>query len=249
MAVLAEHIIDATIEATDIKNGAVTADKIAAGAITGGASVAAGSKIGDKTITGAQLVDATITDTQLNSSVVALSTPLAQPNTIYAPTVIATNYPEWMKIINAVAAFLAHVHLTTMTLRLVPIYLRKGQVVTNITFTSSDVAADTPLNWWFALFSPAKVLLSQTADQTTTAWGATTAKTLALAAAQTIAADGVYYVGICMKATTPINVLSFSLTGTSANNGNTADNALTTTAPATAGAITAAVEVPVVTLT
>ena len=51
---------------------------------------------------------------------------------------------------------------------------------TNMTFQSATTAAVTPTHWWFALYDVNGVLIRQSTDQLTTAWAATTAKTLAL---------------------------------------------------------------------
>jgi hypothetical protein len=82
------------------------------------------------------------------------------------------------------------------------IYLRKGDVVTNITFVSGATAAVTPTNWGFALYDSADALLAQSADQLTAAWAASSPKTLALATAQTITKDGWYTVAQWMAAAT-----------------------------------------------
>lgn len=108
----------------------------------------------------------------------------------------------------------------------VAIPLLAGDVVTNISFRSGGTAAGTPTNWWFALYSSAATpaLIATTADQTTTAWGTNTTKTLALSGgAQTIASDGLYYVALMMAATTVCNLLGFTLS----NNMGQTDTPLT----------------------
>jgi hypothetical protein len=135
--------------------------------------------------------------------------------------------------------------LTSGTLRLIAVNIAAGKTVTSISFRSGGTGATTPTAWWFALYDSARALLSQTADQTTTAWAASTTKTLALGAAQTVTTTGLFYVAIMMTAATPCNVLglnssSAGLVGlTPILNGNTTDTGLTTTAPANAAAITA----------
>ena len=93
--------------------------------------------------------------------------------------------------------------LTTQVMTSVPIYLYEGDLVTNLTFVSGVTAANTPTKYWFALYSNAGVpaLLAQTADQTTTAWAADTAKTLPLAAPVRITKSGIYWAAIMVKAT------------------------------------------------
>jgi hypothetical protein len=107
------------------------------------------------------------------------------------------NIPRW-----SVSADLAA--LTTQIMTATPLFLRKGDIVTNLSFMSGATAAGTPTNWWFALYNTAATpaLLAQTADQLTAAWAANTVKTLALSAPYTAAADGIYWPSIMVKATT-----------------------------------------------
>lgn len=84
------------------------------------------------------------------------------------------------------------------------VWLNAGQVITNITFVSSTTALVTGANQWFSLRDANRVLLKVTADNTTTAWGALTARTLALAGGTyTVLTSGVYYLGIMVNAATP----------------------------------------------
>lgn len=143
----------------------------------------------------------------------------------------------------------------------VAVPLQAGDIVTNITFVSGATAADTPLNWGFALYSSATTpaRLAQSADQTTTAWAANTAKTLALATAQLITVPGIYYAAIWMKATAVV-----TLWGTTVGNAVMADNigtlghkvlaqtsgsTLTATAPSTIATPTVVATVPYCALT
>ncbi|GAA2825330.1 hypothetical protein RMN57_13230 [Kitasatospora sp. CM 4170] len=147
--------------------------------------------------------------------------------------------------------------LTTQVMTSVPVYLRRGDVVTSISVRSGATAAGTPTNWWFALYSNAATpaLLGQTADQLTTAWGATTNKTLALASPVTIQTDGTYWVGIMVKATTVPSLVGVSTTASAGivtgekNLAQTSGSALTTTAPATIASPTAAATAPLVIIT
>lgn len=127
--------------------------------------------------------------------------------------------------------------LTSGVMTSVPIYLLDGDTITNLTFISAGTAAGTPANWWFALYSGAGALLAQTADQTSTAWAADTAKTLALATAQKITKSGIYYAAIGVAATTVPTLVGTVgakpvLTG-EGNLSQTSGSSLTTTAPAT----------------
>jgi hypothetical protein len=94
--------------------------------------------------------------------------------------------------------------LTTQVMSAVAVPCQVGDLISNITFVSGATPAGTPTNWWFALYSAdaTPVLLGQSADQLTTAWGASTVKTLALATAVRIPSTGVYYAAVMVKATT-----------------------------------------------
>ncbi|MDX3582534.1 hypothetical protein [Streptomyces europaeiscabiei] len=147
------------------------------------------------------------------------------------------------------------VALTTQVMTSVPIYLHAGDVITNVSFRSGATAADTPTNWFFALYSKAATpaLLAQTADQTTTAWAANTTKTVALATAQTITESGIYWVGIMVKATavpTLLGTIAAPAIATGERNlSQSSGSSLTTTAPATIATPTAKQFVPYVVLT
>jgi hypothetical protein len=145
--------------------------------------------------------------------------------------------------------------LTTQVILAVAIPLQAGDVITNLTFKSGATAAGTPTNWWFALYdnSATPNLLQQTADQTTTAWAANTAKQLALASVVAITVSGIYYAAIMVKATTvpslPCDVLPLAGVSSAVLTGQktlalTSGSALTTTAPATLATPTAVVNVP-----
>jgi len=145
--------------------------------------------------------------------------------------------------------------LTTQVMTSVAVNLQAGDRIASLAFRSGATAAGTPTNWWFALYDPSGNLLSQTADQTTTAWAADTVKDLALASAQQIAVSGVYYAAIMVKATTPPSLVgatfgragvSTGLLSTDKVLAQTSGSALTTTAPATIATPTAIAACPLV---
>ncbi|MCO1575024.1 hypothetical protein M8C13_04525 [Crossiella sp. SN42] len=146
--------------------------------------------------------------------------------------------------------------LTTQVMTSVALFLRKGDVVTNLTFRSGATAAGTPTNYWFALYSSAATpaLLAQTADQLTAAWAANTTRTLALASPVTIPADGIYWAAVMVKATTVPTLVGQSplasaplLAGAGEKTlAQTSGAALTTTAPATIASPAVAATVPLV---
>lgn len=142
--------------------------------------------------------------------------------------------------------------LTTAVMTSVALPLQVGDLVTSITFKSGATAADTPLNWWFALYDTVGALAGQSADQTTTAWAANTVKTLSLATPYRALTSGVHYAAIMVKATATPTLLgtSVALAGASASIlsskilAQTSGSALTATAPATIATPTAIATIP-----
>lgn len=168
-------------------------------------------------------------------------------------TILRESFPRWACTTDLTAP-------TTQVMTSVAVPLQAGDVITSITFKSGGTAADTPTNWWFALYSSASTpaLLAQTADQTSTAWAANTAKTVALATPQTITAAGVYYAAFMMKATAVTTLVGRTLGLAGASSGSvsgqktlaqTSGSSLTDTAPATIATPTASALVPYVVLT
>lgn len=82
------------------------------------------------------------------------------------------------------------------------IYLPKGVTITTITFVSGATAAVTPTNQWFALCDSARTVLRVTANDTTTAWTASTAKPLNLTSTFTTTYSGLHYLACCVTAGT-----------------------------------------------
>jgi hypothetical protein len=150
--------------------------------------------------------------------------------------------------------------LATGVMTSVAVYLEAGETVTSLTFVSGGTAAGTPTNWWFALYSSAATpaLLAQSADQTSTAWAANTAKTLALATAQVIATTGIYYAAVNVTATTPPTLAGVTLENAVVAGAiitgqkvlaQTSGSSLAATAPATIASPTTVATVPLVILT
>jgi hypothetical protein len=145
--------------------------------------------------------------------------------------------------------------LTTQVMTSVAVNLQAGDLASKIAFRSGATAAGTPTNYWFALYSPAGVLLAQTADQLTTAWAADTVMDLALATAQLISVSGLHFAAIMVKATTPPTLVGSTLGRAGVSTGllstdkvlsQTSGAALTTTAPGTIATPTAIAAVPLV---
>lgn len=150
--------------------------------------------------------------------------------------------------------------LTTQIMTSVALPLDAGDVVTNLTFLSGGTAAGTPTNWWFALYddSATPALIAQSADQTSTAWAANTAKTLALSAAYKVPRPGIYYAAVMVKATTVPTLAGFTLENAAAAGAvvsgqkvlaQTSGSSLTDTAPATIASPTTVATVPYVVAT
>lgn len=150
--------------------------------------------------------------------------------------------------------------LTTQVMLSAAISLEAGDVVTNLTFLSGATAANTPTNWWFALYddSTTPALIAQTADQTSTAWAANTAKTVALATAYLVPRSGIYYAAIMVKATTPPTIAGVTLQNAAGAGAvvsgqkvlaQTSGAALTDTAPATVATPTTVATIPYVVVT
>lgn len=147
--------------------------------------------------------------------------------------------------------------LTTAVMTSVAVPLQTGALVTNITFKSGATALATGTNWWFGLYDPSGNLLSQSADQTSTAWAANTPQTLALATAQRVSAAGVYYAAVMVKASTVPTLIgtSLSLAGASAAIlgskilAQTSGSSLAATAPSTITSATTVATVPLAILT
>jgi hypothetical protein len=78
--------------------------------------------------------------------------------------------------------------------------LQYGDVVRNISFFTATTAANAPTAGFAALYTPAGVLMAQTADFGATARAANTNYTVALATPQTAVDPGLYYVAISFTA-------------------------------------------------
>jgi hypothetical protein len=140
--------------------------------------------------------------------------------------------------------------LVTAQLTFVAIYLQQGVPVNSITAVSGATAVGTPVNQWFCLYDLNLNKLAVTADDTTTAWAANAAKTLAISPSFTPTYTGLHYIGIMVKATT-VPTLSGSatrigVTGLTPKTAGTSTSGLTNpaSAPATAAALTAIAATP-----
>lgn len=94
---------------------------------------------------------------------------------LYAPAtpIVATNNFRHLAVTNTNV-------LSTGRIQSFALPVPASTPVTNMTFMSATTAAVTPTHWWFCLFDNNGVLIRCSIDQLTTAWAASTAKTLAL---------------------------------------------------------------------
>jgi hypothetical protein len=106
--------------------------------------------------------------------------------------------------------FVTNLGATSGRIHLSPIYLPAGKTISSITFVSGATALATGTNQWFGLFDSSRNKLALTGDDTSTAWAASTAKTLNLSAAYTTTSSGLYYVGVMVAATTTPSYLGLN---------------------------------------
>ena len=119
----------------------------------------------------------------------------------------------------------------------VALYIQDGDLISNLTFISGATAGATLTNQFAALYSGAGALLAQSADKTSEAWAADTAKVFALASPVRITKSGIYYAALAVAASTVPTLVGTVgakpvLTG-EGNLAQTSGSSLTTTAPAT----------------
>lgn len=88
------------------------------------------------------------------------------------------------------------------TLGMMAIYLAAGTLVSTITLWSATTAAGTPTNYMVGLYDANRNLLAQSANKTTEAWAANSAKAFAMTTAYRVPTSGLYYIGYFMTATT-----------------------------------------------
>ncbi|MEU8537149.1 hypothetical protein [Streptomyces parvulus] len=119
----------------------------------------------------------------------------------------------------------------------VALFLHDGDTVSNLTFISGATAGATLTAQIAALYSPSGALLVQSADKTSEAWAADTAKTFAMASPYRATKSGIYYAALAVAASTvPTLVGSVGakpfLTG-EGNLAQTSGSGIGATAPAT----------------
>lgn len=140
--------------------------------------------------------------------------------------------------------------LSTGRLHLQAIWLPAGVELTEIAFWSATTAAATPTNQIFGLYDIDRNLLRETSNDTTTAWAATTRKSLPFTSAYTTTYSGIYYGAIMVTAATVPTLkgitsrVNGALAAATPTMGGGSNTGLTTSLPATAdapGTVTTAV--------
>lgn len=134
---------------------------------------------------------------------------------------------------------------TSGTLKVTAIGLPAGELITSISVMSAG-AAVTPTNQWFVLLGSDRAKLAITSDDTTTAWGANSVKTLNLATPYTTTTAGLFYIGVLQVAGTPATHAAYDSSGQTGGSGaspilwGTSSTGLTDPAscPATPAALT-----------
>lgn len=134
-----------------------------------------------------------------------------------------------------------------------------GDSITSINFRTGSTAANTPTNWWVALYDnqATPALIAQSADQLTAAVGATSPFTVALAGGPFVMTGNLVYAAMMFKATTVPTMTGVSLAGaasagyfgTQRRMAGSSGSALTGTAPGTIATPTASQGIPYVVLT
>lgn len=125
---------------------------------------------------------------------------------------IAETFPRMLAIGDAPFGATANWNATA-------IYLPAGLIIQGITFFSGGQALGTGVHQWFGIWDKNLALLGGSADDTSTAWAANTAKRLALTTPKRTTYAGLYYVGGLVTATTVPTVASIGIFGGAATNG------------------------------
>lgn len=132
----------------------------------------------------------TLDDSQIPSNIVRRSS--LMPTGALAETVV-----------DRVALGGDFVTLTSQTLRLDAVELSAGMTITSISYVSAATPLAVGSHQYFGLYNSSRVLLRATADDTSTAWGANTVKTLNLTSTYPVTTTGLYYIAVLVDATTP----------------------------------------------
>ena len=112
---------------------------------------------------------------------------------------LAVTLPKYLAVLN-------NIGLSNGTLSVMSIALRGGILVSNITFTTGGQVKAGGTHGWYCLLNSSRMVVAVTADQTdaATVWGTlNTPYTLPVTVPYLVPVMGLYYLGICVTATTP----------------------------------------------
>ena len=162
----------------------------------------------------------------------------AMPRAVMSGTYFAESVPrEFCTETNTAA-------LASGTLFMQAIYLRAGDLVSNLTWWSATTAANTPTNQLSGLYDTSLNQLAVSANGTTGAWAANTAKTFAMGTPYRVPSSRVYYAALMVTATAVPTIKGMpALTGGQLQAQSpalhaTSSTGLTTSLPNPAGALT-----------
>lgn len=120
----------------------------------------------------------------------------SSPDWMRPNSALGQSLPRSVNMVNTLAP------MVSGQLLLVGIPLSAGQVVTNLTAYLGGTTFAGVTNQWFGLWTSSRSLLGVTADAGSASWVANLGKTLALTTPYTVPTSGMYYMGICIVATT-----------------------------------------------
>ncbi len=107
---------------------------------------------------------------------------------------LAETFPRSMIPINQTSM------LTSGTILLTAIALQKGQLVSSASFYAGTTALGTGTHQYFSLHDSTLARVALSADDTSTAWGTNTKKTLSFTSAFTVVTTGLHYIGLLVTA-------------------------------------------------
>lgn len=150
---------------------------------------------------------------------------------------LASNMPMWVNFTGT------QNNLSSGRLWLTRIWLPAGATVTAVNFISGSTAGASLTHRWGALYDSSRVLLGQSADDTSTSWATFTAQAFTLGTPYAVTTSGNYYVGLMVAGTTMPTVYGITMSGTvlqglpSPAISGTSSTGLTATAPNPAAAL------------
>lgn len=143
--------------------------------------------------------DGGITAAKVASGTVKIQNLAFSPSVIWLPSgAIAATMTPWIVSTSG--------SVTSGTVRAHAIYLPKGATISSITFVSASAALGSGTHQIFGLYDSTLAKVAETNDDTSTAWGTNTAKTLNLTTPYVVTADGLHYLALLVTATNMPNL-------------------------------------------